>query len=90
MFKRNAAEAIARLKEQPGKDIVVLGSGQLVNPLMRRNFIDEFGLLIHPLIMGPGRHLFTDSDSLALKLVDTKTTTSGVVVATYQPAPSTG
>ncbi len=87
LLKGDAAEAVARLKEQPGKDIVILGSGELVKSLMRRNLVDEYMLLIHPLVLGSGRRLFTDGGTFAaLRLVDTKTTTTGVVIATYQPA----
>jgi dihydrofolate reductase len=87
LLKGDAAEAVARLKEQPGKDIVVLGSGDLLQSLMRCNLIDEYVLQIHPLILGSGRRLFTDGDSrAALRLVDTKTTSTGVMIATYQPA----
>jgi dihydrofolate reductase len=76
-----------RLKEQPGQDLVVLGSGELVQSLMRRNLIDEYVVLIHPLVLGSGRRLFTEGGaSAALRLVDTKTTTTGVVIATYRPA----
>ena len=89
LLKGDATEAVARLKEQPGRDLVVLGSGELVQSLMRRNLIDEYVLLIHPLILGSGRRLFTDGGaSAALRLVDTKTTTTGVVIVTYQPAES--
>jgi dihydrofolate reductase len=92
LLKGDAAEAIAKLKQQPGKDYLILGSGVLVQSLMRRNLIDEYILLIHPLILGSGRHLFAESDEItALRLVDTKTTTTGVLIATYQPAePATG
>lgn len=87
LLKGDAAEAVARLKEQPGKDIVILGSGVLVQSLMRHNLIDEYLLTIHPLVLGSGRRLFPDGGAFAaLKLVDTKTTTTGVVMATYQPA----
>jgi dihydrofolate reductase len=87
LLKGEAAEAVAKLKEQPGKDFVILGSGELVRSLMRRNLIDEYMLLIHPLILGAGRRLFTDDGSFAtLRLVGTKTTSTGVVIATYQPA----
>ncbi len=87
LLKGDAAEAVARLKEQPGPDLVVLGSGELVQSLMRRNLVDEFVLLIHPLVLGSGRRLFPDGGAFAaLRLVDTKTTTTGVVIATYQPA----
>ena len=87
LLKGDATKAVARLKEQPGKDIVVLGSGELVKSLMRRNLVDVFVLQVHPLLLGAGRRLFTDDGSFAaLRLVDTKTTTTGVMIATYQPA----
>lgn len=82
----DAADAVARLKEQPGKDMVILGSGVLVESLMRRNLIDEFQLLIHPLVLGSGRRMFTGGASAALRLVDSVTTTTGVLIARYQPA----
>jgi dihydrofolate reductase len=79
-------EAVSNLKEQAGKDIVVLGSGVLVETLIRGNLVDEYVLLVHPLVLGSGRRLFADDGPRAtLKLVDTKTTTSGVNIATYQP-----
>ena len=87
LLNGDAAEAVARLKEQPGKDLVVLGSGELVRSLMQRGLIDEFVLLIHPLILGSGRRLFGDDGAFAtLRLLDTKTTTTGVVIATYRSA----
>jgi len=87
LLKGDAADAVAALKEQPGKDIVILGSGELAQSLMRRNLIDEYVLLIHPLILGSGRRLFADDASFAaLRLVNTVTTSTGVVIATYQPA----
>jgi dihydrofolate reductase len=77
---------VAELKAQPGKDIVILGSGVLIQALMKHNLIDQYVLLICPLVLGSGRRLFTDGGpSLALQLVDWKTTTTGVVIATYQP-----
>jgi dihydrofolate reductase len=83
----DAAEAITRLKEQPGNDLVILGSLELVRSLIRRNLVDEYVLLIHPLLLGSGRRLFPDNGRVAaLRLVGTKTTTTGVVIATYQPA----
>jgi dihydrofolate reductase len=83
----DAMDAVAELKEQPGGDLVVLGSGELVRSLMRADLVDEYVLLIHPLVLGTGRRLFTDEGPSAdLRLVDTKTTTTGVVIATYQPA----
>jgi dihydrofolate reductase len=89
LLQGDAMEAVAELKEQP-KDLVVLGSGELVRSLMHANLVDEYVLLIHPLVLGTGRRLFTDDGpSAALRLVDTKTTTTGVVIATYHPAEPT-
>ena len=81
----DAAQAVARLKAQPGKDIVVLGSGDLMQTLMRHGLVDEYVLLIHPLVLGRGRRLFNDdARRTALRLVDSVTTTTGVVIATYR------
>jgi dihydrofolate reductase len=86
----DAADAVAALKEQPGKSLAVLGSGELVQTLMRNNLVDEYQLLIHPLVLGTGRRLFHDGSSLAnLQLTDSVTTTTGVVIATYHPASGT-
>jgi dihydrofolate reductase len=88
LLSGDAAETVARLKEQPGKDIVVLGSGDLLQTLMRHGLVDEYGLLIHPLVLGRGRRLFNDdAHRSALRLVDSLTTTTGVVMATYRPDP---
>src|SRR6266487_2394032 len=86
----DAAEAVARLKQQLDKDLLIMGSGELVQSLMRRNLVDEYVLLIHPLVLGTGRRLFAEgSRTTALQLVDTKTTTTGVVIATYRAAEPT-
>jgi dihydrofolate reductase len=80
-------ETVSALKEREDKDIVVLGSGELVRSLMERGLVDRYVLWIHPLVLGSGRRLFTDGLSTAsLRLVDTTTTTTGVVIATYEPA----
>jgi len=90
LLKGDAAEAVARLKAQPGKDLVVLGSGVLLRSLMQHKLVDEFILLIHPLVLGSGRRLFSDGGQCAaLRLIEAKTTTTGVVIATYQPAEAT-
>jgi dihydrofolate reductase len=85
----DAAEAVATLRKEQGKDLVVMGSGQLIQSLTRRNLVDEYVLLIHPLVLGTGRRLFADGGaSASLRLVGSKTTDKGVVIATYQPAES--
>ncbi len=86
LLKGDAAEAVAELKAQPGKDIVVLGSGALLQSLMRRDLVDQYVLQIHPLVLGSGSRLFTDGLFATLRLVDTRTTTTGVVIVTYEPA----
>jgi dihydrofolate reductase len=87
LLEGDAAQAVAGLKEQPGKDIVVLGSGELVQSLRRRDLVDRYVLLIHPLVLGSGRRLFPDgAPAGSLRLVDAVTTTTGVVIATYDAA----
>jgi dihydrofolate reductase len=90
LLEGDATKAVAKLKQQPGKDMVVIGSGELVQSLRRHNLVDTYVLLIHPLVLGSGRRLFPDGAPLArLRLIDTKATTTGVLVATYQPTEPT-
>jgi dihydrofolate reductase len=87
LLKGDAGDAVAKLKADLEKDLVILGSGELIRSLMRRNLIDQYNLQIHPLILGTGRRLFTDDGVYAaLRLVSTRATTTGVVSATYEPA----
>jgi dihydrofolate reductase len=78
---------ITRLKEQPGKDIVVFGSGGLIQTLIAHDLVDMYRLLVLPLVIGRGKRMFPDGGASAtLRLVDMVTSPSGVVIATYQPA----
>ena len=87
LLSGDAAEAVAKLKDGLDKDLMIMGSGELIQLLMRRNLVDFYVLLIHPLVLGSGRRLFLDGGVFAtLRLFGTKTTTTGVVIATYQPA----
>ena len=87
LLKGEIPQAVARLKADLQKDLVVLGSGALLQSLMPHNLVDEYILLIHPLVLGSGRRLFIDGGaSAALRLISARTTTTGVVIATYQPA----
>ena len=87
LLQGDAAQAVSQLKQQPGKDLLIMGSGELIQSLMRANLIDDYVLLIHPLVLGSGRRLFPDGGAAAtLRLVATSTTDKGVVIATYQPA----
>jgi dihydrofolate reductase len=90
LLKGDAAGAVARLREDLDENLVVFGSGVLVRSLMPRNLVDEFVLLIHPLVLGSGRRLFpsSGSDLFAFRLIDSATTATGVMIGTYQPAGS--
>ena len=85
LLKGDAAEAVAELKEEHDKTLVIFGSGALVQSLMRRDLIDEYVLQIHPLVLGKGRRLFPDGSPLTnFSLVDSVTTGTGVIIATYR------
>src|SRR5262249_21907745 len=86
LLEGDAAESVSRLKQQTGKDLVVLGSGELVETLLRDRRVDGYVVLIHPLVLGSGRRLFTDVGVSSLELVDGKSSPSGVLIATYRPA----
>ena len=88
LIKANVAEEIAKLKQQPGQDIVIHGSNTLVRALMPHNLIDEYRLLVYPIVLGSGKRLFQDGSNATLKLVETKPFSSGVVALTYQPTQS--
>lgn len=81
----DAADAVAKLRHEHEKTLVIFGSGVLLQSLMRRDLVDEFVLQIHPLALGTGRRLFPNgSPLLRLKLVDTTPTDAGVIIATYR------
>ena len=85
LLEGDAADAAADLKRQQGPDAVVLGSGELIQSLMGRGLIDEFLLMIHPIVLGQGRRMFPDDGALAkLQLTESVTTTTGVVIARYR------
>jgi len=87
VIQGNVAEEVARLKEQPGQDILVYGSGRLVRSLSQYGLVDEYRLMVHPVVLGSGRRLFGDgADPSVLRLAEAKTFSSGIVLLTYQPA----
>lgn len=87
LLSGDAASQVAALRAEPGKDLVILGSGGLVRSLMARDLIDEYVLPIYPLVLGTGRRLFEEGGPrIPLRLVDTKTSTTGVLITTYRPA----
>lgn len=78
-------KAVAALRRKRGKDIVILGSGEVVRKLLAKQLVDELILLIHPLVLGDGQRLFDDGGPGAVfDLADTRTTTTGVIAATYR------
>lgn len=83
----DVAEEVTKLKQQPGQDLLIGGSGDLVHTLMQHNLIDEYRLLVHPIVLGSGKRLFTDGINTTLRLVETKTFSSGVIALSYQPVP---
>ena len=81
----DAVEGVRRLKVGGGGDLAIIGSGALVRALARAGLVDEFLLLVHPLVLGTGQRLF-DGVEATLRLVETVTTTTGVIIATYARA----
>jgi len=85
LLEGDAVDAVARLKQRPGEDLAVIGSGELVQALIRASLVDAYTLLIHPIALGPGRRLFPDDGTVAkLRLVKSVPTTTGVLIATYE------
>ena len=86
LIKGDLAEEVSRLKQQPGQDMLVFGSCELVYTLTQLDLIDEYRLMVFPLVLGSGKRVFRDgSEKKILKLVETKTFASGVVVLSYEP-----
>ncbi len=80
------AEAIPKLKEEPGNDLVVIGSGGLARALMQHDLVDEYRLMVHPIVLGRGARLFGENGPrIPLRLVETTPSTTGVLLLTYEP-----
>lgn len=87
VIKNHATEEVKKLKQQPGKDMVIFGSGTLVSEFTQAKLIDEYRLIVNPVILGNGNPLFKSlNEKLDLKLIDTKVLSSGVVILYYQLA----
>ena len=85
LIQDNIAEEVSRLKQQPGQDLLIFGSADLVQTLMQHDLIDEYRLMLYPVVVGQGKHLFREgSEKKALKLVETKTFSSGIVILSYE------
>jgi len=86
LIKGNIAEEVRKLKQEAGQDLLIFGSVELIHTLMQEDLIDEYRLMVFPIVVGSGKRLFKDgSEKKVLKLVETQTFSSGVVVLTYQP-----
>jgi dihydrofolate reductase len=86
LLRGDASEAVARLRQEPGKDIHVVGSGELIQTLERHDLIEEYLLMVHPLVLSTGRRLFADgTPPTRLRLIDRAASSTGVLIATYQP-----
>jgi len=87
LIKANVAEEVTKLKQQPGQDILLAGSADLLHTLMQHDLVDEYRIMLHPIVLGHGKRLFEDGiDTSVLTLADTKTFSAGIVVLTYHPA----
>jgi dihydrofolate reductase len=85
IIKANVVAEISKLKQQPGQEMQIEGSATLVQSLIEAELIDEYRFLVHPMIMGRGKHFFKDGHTAPLKLVEAKPFRSGVVLLRYQP-----
>jgi len=86
LIKENVAAEVASLKQQPGMDILVAGSSDLVHTLIQHNLIDEYRFMLHPVIVGSGKRLFREESAMTtLKPIATKTFSSGIVILSYEP-----
>jgi dihydrofolate reductase len=91
LIKGDIAAEVTKLKQQPGKDLQVIGSGDLAQTLMQHDLVDEYQLMVNPIVLGSGKRLFREGSATSpLRLVDSKTTSTGVLILTYQPAGKAG
>ncbi len=87
LIEGDVAEEVSRLKEQPGGDILMYGSADLMHTLTRHGLVDQYRIWVEPIVVGGGERLFKgDGETRVLRLVQTETFSTGVVVLTYEPA----
>lgn len=78
---------VAALKAQPGRELLVVGSGRLAHALFDHELVDEYRLMVHPIVLGSGKRLFAETTTARpMELIDARTTSSGLVLITYRPA----
>jgi dihydrofolate reductase len=86
IIKGDVAKEVAMLKQQPGQDILIFGSAELVNYLLRHGLIDELRLLVHPVVLGRGKRLFGEGSPVGLQATDAKVFGSGITLMIFKPA----
>ena len=84
LIKKNVVEEISKLRQKGSQDILVAGSGTLVQALMENELVDEYHLIVCPLVLGSGKRLFKDGSSATLKLADTTRFRSGAILLVYK------
>lgn len=84
LLSGDVADAVAELRRRPGRDLLVIGSGDLVRALMRRDLIDRYIISTHPVVLGSGQRLFEGAGPQRLELVAAAPAANGVVIATYR------
>ena len=86
ILSKNNVEEVQKLKEQPGQNILVAGSGKLVQTLLQHRLVDELRFMVHPVVLGSGKRLFPEgTEQYKLRLLETKAFKSGIVVLHYEP-----
>ena len=90
LVRGDLATEIAKLKEKPGRDLLLSGSGRLFNELMRENLIDLYRFMVHPVVLGKGARLLDDGGTeRVLELVGTQSFDTGILILEYRPSPQT-
>lgn len=90
LISGNVVEEVRKLKEQPGKDIYTDGSSVLVHTLAQHDLVDEYSLLVYPVVLGSGKKLFPDDTRVNLRLLETRQFPSGVTLMRYEPDRTAG
>jgi dihydrofolate reductase len=86
LIRTDQVREIAQIKKRPGRSVTVIGSGELVQTLMRDGLVDEYRLMIHPIVLGGGTRMFRESSSpVRLELIESNATSTGVLIVTYRP-----
>ena len=85
LLRGDTVEAVVALKAQSEGVLAIMGSGELIGSLMAADLIDEYLLMIHPLVLGSGRRLFPGGVETTLRLAQGVSTSAGLVIASYEP-----